>query len=60
VSSGGFVPKTKATLGYELKQNQAVFTTNIQRVLLAIYGKKMNAKNISSISLKLLMPVRKT
>jgi hypothetical protein len=60
VSSGGFVPKTKATIGYEFKTEPSCIHYKHSKVLLAIYGRKMNAKNISSISLKLLMLVLKT
>jgi hypothetical protein len=48
------VPKTKATIGYEFKTEPSCIHYKHSKVLLAIYGRKMNAKNISSISLKLL------
>jgi hypothetical protein len=46
-------------LGYEFPEPSCIHYKH-SKVLLAIYGKKMNAKNISSISLKLLMSVLKT
>jgi hypothetical protein len=53
VSSGGFVPKTKATLGYEFQNRTKLYSLQTFKVLLAIYERnerKEHQFNITEIT----------